>query len=105
MKSKPTNFRHESMQDSKAVVRYLKALAEGFEKGSLQFRDQDGEIVLEPNGMVRFGVTADAKSDRFGLTVKLSWKQKTEEESDAGPLLINGSAEADSDPADLEDES
>ncbi|HPG28986.1 MAG TPA: amphi-Trp domain-containing protein, partial [Myxococcota bacterium] len=88
MKSKPTNFRHESMQDSKAVVRYLKALAEGFEKGSLQFRDQDGEIVLEPNGMVRFGVTADAKSDRFGLTEALSWKQKTEEESDAGPLLI-----------------
>lgn len=88
-KSKP--FRHESLQDSRVVVRYLEALAEGFEKGTLQFRDQEGEIVLEPNGMIRFGISAEQKSERCDLTLKLSWKQsRADAEQDSGPLTITG---------------
>lgn len=94
MTSKPKNFRHESLQDSRAVARYLQALAEGFEKGQLQFSDQDGEIVLEPRGMMRFGVTADQKSGRHALTVRLTWKQEKTKAGDPGPLLINGAARA-----------
>lgn len=95
MTSKPggktKQFRHESLQDSGAIVRYLKALSEGFEKGTLQFRDQDGEILLEPNGMIRFGLSAEQKSDRFDLSLKLSWKQsRVEAEHDSGPLTITG---------------
>ncbi|MHA7836138.1 MAG: amphi-Trp domain-containing protein [bacterium] len=93
MTRKSNHFRHESLQDSKAIVRYLNALAEGFEKGTLQFRDQEGEIVLEPSGMIRFEVAASRKSGRYGLNLKLSWKQQEEESPDSGPLLINGGVE------------
>ena len=44
MKDKSNQFRHESLQDTNAVVKYLKALAEGIEKGTLQFRDEESEI-------------------------------------------------------------
>lgn len=89
--SKAKPFRHESLQDSRAIVRYLNALAEGFEKGTLQFRDQEGEIVLEPNGMIRFGISAEQKSERCDLTLKLSWKQsRADAEQDSGPLTITG---------------
>jgi amphi-Trp domain-containing protein len=93
MTRKSNQFRHESLQDSKAIVRYLDALSEGFEKGTLQFRDQEGEIVLEPRGMIRFEVTASRKSGRYSMALKLSWKQTEEEGRDSGPLLINGEAD------------
>jgi len=93
MTRKSSHFRHESLQDSKAIVRYLDALSEGFEKGTLQFRDQEGEIVLEPSGMIRFEVTASRKSGRYSVALKLSWKQAEEQRRDSGPLLINGEAE------------
>lgn len=100
MTRKSSQFRHESLQDSKAIVRYLDALSEGFEKGTLQFRDQEGEIVLEPSGMIRFEVTAARKSGRYSVALKLSWKQAEEEGKDSGPLLINGEADpAEDDPA------
>ncbi len=93
MTRKSNQFRHESLQDSKAIVRYLDALSEGFGKGTLQFRDQEGEIVLEPHGMIRFEVTANRKSGRCSMALKLTWRQAEEEGRDAGPLLINGEAE------------
>ena len=93
--SPSSQFRHESIQDSRAIVRYLNALAEGFEQCTLRFRDQQGEIALETNGMIRFGVTADHKSDRYGVTIKLSWKQARTDDKDSGPLMINGALEED----------
>lgn len=93
MTRKSSHFRHESLQDSKAIVRYLDALSEGFEKGTLQFRDQEGEIVLEPSGMIRFEVTASRKAGRYSVALKLSWKQAEAEGKDSGPLLINGEAD------------
>ena len=90
MKDKSNQFRHESLQDATAVVKYLNALAEGIEKGTLQFRDEQGEIILEPGGMIRFGLEAQKKSDRYSLSLKMSWKQRAEKRRDPGPLRING---------------
>lgn len=94
MTRKTNQFRHESLQDSKAIVRYLNALSEGFEQGTLQFRDQEGEIILEPSGMIRFEVAAQRKAGRYSMSLKLSWKQAEEEGKDSGPLLINGQVDA-----------
>lgn len=99
MKDKSNQFRHESLQDANAVVTYLKALAEGIEKGTLQFRDEQGEIVLEPGGMIRFGLEAQKRSDRYSLSLKMSWKQRSEKRRDPGPLRINGFSEDDDDAA------
>lgn len=95
MKGKSNQFRHESLQDTSAIVKYLHALADGIEKGSLEFRDQSGELELELGGMIRFGVNAERKSERNGLTIKLSWKRSRPKKKDSGPLVINGLAEAD----------
>lgn len=93
MKDNQNQFRHESLQDTRAIVRYLNALAEGVDKGTLKFSDEQGEIVLEPSGMIRFGVSAERKSERYGLTIKLSWKQDADKKKDPGPLTINGTVD------------
>ena len=97
MKDKSNQFRHESLQDSHAVVQYLNALAEGIEKGTLEFRDEQGEIILEPGGMIRFQLEAREKSDRHSLTLKMSWKQRSEKRRDSGPLRINGRSDDEDD--------
>jgi amphi-Trp domain-containing protein len=86
------DFRHQSLQDPHSIVEYLTALTEGFTKGSLQFRDDGGEITLEPSGLIRFEVSAAKKSGQHNLTLKFTWKHPDENEKDAGPLLINGAA-------------
>jgi amphi-Trp domain-containing protein len=95
MKDESNRFRHESLQDSRAIARYLTALADGIEKGTLQFRDQQGELTLEPNGMIRFAVNADRKSERNQLSIKLSWKQPSSRKRDTGPLTINDTTDDD----------
>jgi amphi-Trp domain-containing protein len=90
MNRKAREFRHQSLQDPHSLVEYLRALQDGFAKGSLQFRDDGGEITLEPTGLIRFEVNASKKSGQHGLTLKFSWKQPEPDEKDPGPLLING---------------
>lgn len=101
MKNKSNQFRHESLQDANAIVNYLNALAAGIEKGTLQFRDEEGEIILEPGGMIRFGLEAQKKSDRYSLSLKMSWKQRSDKRSDPGPLRINGYSDDEGDAAAL----
>ena len=90
MNRKERAFRHQSLQDPHSLVEYLTALAEGFTKGSIQFRDDAGEIILEPSGLVRFEVGASKKTGQHTLTLKFAWNQPDPDEGDPGPLLING---------------
>lgn len=90
---KEASFRHQSLQDAVSLVEYLNALSEGFTKSSLQFRDDTGEITLEPAGLIRFEVNASKKPDQHSLTLRFTWKQHDVDEKDAGPLLINGVAD------------
>ena len=93
MTRKDRDFRHQSLQDPRSLAEYLAALAEGFTKGSLQFRDDAGEIMLEPSGLIRFDLSASRKSGQQGVTLKFTWKQPDSDETDRGPLLINGVAD------------
>ena len=93
MTRKDSEFRHQSLQDPSSLFDYLTALTEGFTKGSLQFRDDSGDITLEPAGLIRFDISAARKSDQQSLTLKFSWRQPDEEDRDAGPLLINGTTD------------
>lgn len=93
MSRKERDFRHQSLQDPHSLVDYLTALSEGFTKGSLQFRDDGGEITLEPSGLIRFEVSATKKSGQHALTLKFGWKQPVVDQDDPGPLLINGTSD------------
>lgn len=85
------DFQHESLQDNRTIVAYLRALQEGFEKGTLTLGDQDGEIVLSPDGLVRFELEANRKRNRVRMTMKFEWKEGESDRSNKkGTLRING---------------
>jgi len=91
MKEQHGDFRHESLQDRLSIERYLEALNNGFSTGQLTFSNEDGEIVLKPQGLVNFEVRASRKEDRARLTIKFSWKDSNgHAENGSGRLQING---------------
>ena len=60
------DFKHESLQDTESVARYLQALIEGFEKGRLEFTSDDQTLALEPQGLLDLefpGIDADTGID------------------------------------------
>jgi amphi-Trp domain-containing protein len=87
-KDQEREFQHESLQDRESILLYLKALADGFATGAITFTDKDGEISLEPAGLVSLQVRANKKRDRASLSVKLSWKDEAVNEADARRLTI-----------------
>ena len=42
-------------------------------KGRLTFTDEDGEIVLEPEGLLNFKVTAEKEEMRHRLNIRITW--------------------------------
>jgi amphi-Trp domain-containing protein len=87
-------FAYESLQDRSSIVKYLRALADGFERGELSFSDKSGEVTLEPKGLIGFEVRASKKSDRTRLTVNFRWKNGEDAtESETGPLFITVGSE------------
>lgn len=88
-------FRHESLQDKNSIVAYLEAVAEGIRNGTLRFSDQDGEIVLEPKGLMNLEVRAKKRRDRVTLQLNCRWKQpETSDKQEGGDLKINGNGNA-----------
>ena len=77
-------FEHESLQDRTTIARYLKAIEEGFAKGSLSLRNRNGEIVLEPKGLIDLTVKASKKRGRIQLSLEASWKVKDRPEDVSG---------------------
>jgi amphi-Trp domain-containing protein len=67
------SFRHESLQDAKTIAELLKSITKGIGKGKLTFSDEDGEIVLEPEGLLNLKVTAEQEDMRHRLTVRITW--------------------------------
>ena len=52
MRQSKNSFRHESLQDAETIQDILKSLSKGIAKGKLSFSDEDGEIVMEPEGLL-----------------------------------------------------
>ena len=67
------SFRHESLQDAKTIAELLKSITKGIGKGKLTFSEEDGEIVLEPEGLLNLKVTAEKEDMRHRLTVRVTW--------------------------------
>ena len=67
-------FTHESLQDAGTIAGYLQTLIEGFEKGSIALKSDEGELMLHPKDMITFMIRAKKKNERTKLTLKISWK-------------------------------
>jgi len=87
-------FQHESLQDRRSIVAYLEAVAEGIRTGRLRFSDHEGEILLEPEGLMNFDIRVSKRRERVSLSLHCRWKQQSDAddvtENGAGPLSIDG---------------
>jgi amphi-Trp domain-containing protein len=74
MRQSKNSFRHESLQDAKTIQDILKSLSRGIAKGKLSFSDEDGEIVMEPEGLLNLKVTASQDDGRHRVNIRITWQ-------------------------------
>ena len=74
MRQTKTSFRHESLQDSKSIQDFLKAITKGLAKGRLQFSDDDGDVVMSPEGLLNMKITATQDELRHTIDLRISWQ-------------------------------
>lgn len=83
-------FKHESIQDTELIIKYLNALKEGFENGKLIFGTKQKKFILEPNGLLRLGISAKRKGRKVKIALKASWTEGKEgKDLNSEPLEIN----------------
>lgn len=81
-------FRHESLQDSKSIQSILKSITKGIAKGTIVLSDDEGEIVMEPGGLLNLKVTARREELSDRLDIRISW-QTEEKEVQKKPLKVD----------------
>ncbi len=88
MRQSKNSFRHESLQDSETIQEILKSITKGIANGKLSFSDEDGEIVMQPEGLLNLKVTATQDDSRNRLNIRITW-QAGEKVKQKKPLLVN----------------
>lgn len=88
MRQSKNSFRHESLQDAKTIQEILKSITKGIAKGKLSFSDEDGEIVMEPEGLLNLKITANQDELRHRLNIRVTW-QAEETAKKKKPLRLN----------------
>lgn len=74
MRQSKNSFRHESLQDAKTIQEILKSITKGIAKGKLTFSDEDGEIVMEPEGLLNLKVTASQEEFQNRFDLRITWQ-------------------------------
>ncbi len=74
MKQVKKSFRHESLQDTKTLQTILNAVTKGLAKGKLTFSDEEGEIIFQPEGLMRLKLSASQDGYRQSFNLKVSWE-------------------------------
>ena len=69
-------FKHQSLEDTESIIKYLEALKEGFESGALLFSSDGRQLMVKPHGLINLDVEARYKSGEFALTLKLNWTEE-----------------------------
>jgi amphi-Trp domain-containing protein len=72
------NFRHESLQDKASIQALLKSITQGIAKGNLTLSDEEGEMVLMPDGLLQLKVTASQDTEKHRLNLRISWQVEEE---------------------------
>jgi amphi-Trp domain-containing protein len=87
MRQSKNSFRHESLQDAETIQELLKTLSKGIAKGKLSFSDEDGKIVMEPEGLLNLKVTATQDDGRHRVNIRITW-QADDEVRQKKPLQV-----------------
>lgn len=81
------SFKHESLHDAKSIQELLKAVTKGIAKGKLTFSDEDGEILMEPEGLLNLRVTASQDETQNRVNIRITW-QSEEKPKRKKPLSV-----------------
>ena len=73
MRQNKKSFSHLSLQDAKSIQPILKSIEKGIINGEMTFSDEDDEIMLKPEGLLRFKITASESETKHQLSIKISW--------------------------------
>ncbi|MGD2116804.1 MAG: amphi-Trp domain-containing protein [Chromatiales bacterium] len=88
MRQSKNSFRHESLQDADTIQDILKSITKGIAKGKLNFSDEDGEIVMSPEGLLNLKVTATQDESLNRVNIRISW-QSEDKVKQKKPLAVN----------------
>lgn len=80
-------FRHESVQDRRSIVKYLQALTAGLEAGRIELGTAEHMLELEPDGLLELEIHAKRKAGRVKFGIKLYWRED-DDETNGDPLEI-----------------
>jgi amphi-Trp domain-containing protein len=81
------SFKHESLHDAKSIQEIMKAVTKGIAKGRLTFSDEDGEILMEPEGLLNLKVTASQEETQNRVNIRITW-QSEEKPKRKKPLSV-----------------
>jgi amphi-Trp domain-containing protein len=88
MKQDKKSFRYESLQDQQSILKILRVITEGLERGRLVLSDEDDEIVLNPQGLLQLKISASQEGNSDSLSLKVSWQNETEKTRQKNTLHI-----------------
>ncbi len=88
MRRSKESFKHESLHDAKSIQDVLKAVTKGMAKGKLTFSDEDGEILMEPEGLLNLKVTASQDETQNRVNIRITW-QNEEKPKRRKPLSVD----------------
>lgn len=89
MSKKNAHFEHESLQDKDAIISYLKAITDGFKKGTIEFSDEEDEILLKPEKLANLRIKASQSKKGQELRIKINWSSDKNKDLDEAPLFID----------------
>ncbi len=87
MRQSKNTFRHESLQDSKTIQELLQSITRGIGKGKLTFSDEDGELMMQPEGLLNLKLTASQDEARHRIDIRITW-QAEERTARKKPLSV-----------------
>ena len=92
MAQSKNNFRYESLQDVTSIQGVLKSITEGIASGSLAFSDEDGEIIMEPKGLLNLKLTATKEDEQRRITVRITWQDENKSSKQKKLLKVKSGA-------------
>lgn len=78
MSARNDRFRHESLHDATSIKALLTSIESGLGDGEISLEDEDGRLVLTPEGLLRLKITASSEEGRQKLTIRISWSLEEE---------------------------
>jgi amphi-Trp domain-containing protein len=88
MRQGKKNFRHESLQDRESIQGLLKAISQGIAKGKLTLSDEDGEMVMQPDGLLQLKVSATQDEERHRINLRITWQVEADRPKESKQLKV-----------------